>query len=146
MKINKKIATASFVAIGMALGIGAVAFADTKIKPLFNDSNHEKVAEFVKPDYEVNENGETYGSAMGVCPEDSPVLTAVVGDNGNRGYARTEDLMGEMPSSPEEALRIQEERIKSGDTKRVVNVYEKDGITIIDTFTMELSGYSVDKE
>jgi len=42
-----------------------------------------------------------------------------------------------MPSSPEEAIRQQNERISRGETSRVVDVYESDGVTKIDTFTIQ---------
>lgn len=140
-----KIVSSLIIVAGIAAGIGIVSFADSNIKPmLFPTPKIDNPIEFEIPKFETNENGETYGSAMDVSPEHSPNLTLVLGDNGKEGYCRTIDLMGETPKSPEEAIRIQEERIKNGDTKRIINVYEKDGITVIDTFTIELNLDSVE--
>jgi hypothetical protein len=91
----------------------------------------------------INENGETFGSAsfgfvdsiQVILPGDLPELTRVEGDNGIVGYVRTSELNDESPSSPEEAVRMMQEREKYGATIRILNVYQSDGVTVIDTFT-----------
>lgn len=90
------------------------------------------------PKYDVNEYGETYGSA--------PELAGFVGDSrdyydlfpdlilseaegGTVGYTRKSDIMSpESPSSPEDALKMQEET--KGKTCEVP-VYGVDGRTAI---------------
>lgn len=86
--------------------------------------------------YGVNENGETFGNCLEVIyVDDEPDLMAAVGDNGIKGYVRKTELDGEKPANPEEAVRMQEEREKNGNPPMVINVYESDGVTVIDTFT-----------
>ncbi len=85
----------------------------------------------------MNENGETYGiETNSPYMSDQPDLIPAIGDNGKQGYVRNSELIGEAPSSPEEAIRIQEERRANGNPPMVVNVYESDGVTVIDTFTI----------
>jgi len=61
----------------------------------------------------------------------------VLGDNGIEGYCYKKDLydLDNQPKSIEEAVKMQEERDAAGNSRRVLNVYESDGKTIIDTFT-----------
>lgn len=81
--------------------------------------------------YEVNENGQTYGSNPDATSlEELPDLVAVLGDNGNEGYIYAADFWSAVLSSPEEALAMQESY-----APRVFDVYESDGVTVIDTFT-----------
>jgi len=62
-------------------------------------------------------------------------MIAAEGLNGNEGYILLEDMgVYENPSSPAEALRLQEERISKYGDYRDINVYDKDGETVIDTF------------
>ena len=138
MKTKKFLITILVMSVIIA-GIGFVSFASSEIKTMiFYDKNHEKPVEYVKPEFGINENGETYGSIMDIAFEDYPDLAFVCGDNDIYGYCKTIELYGERPQSPEEAIRMQEEREKSGETMRprVIKVYEKDGVTAIDTFTM----------
>lgn len=88
--------------------------------------------------YEVNEYGETYGSIAGVPYfSDYPDLIAVVGNDGLEGYARKDEwVVPERPSCPEEAIRMQEEREKNPKPDIIINVYEIDGRTVIDTLNM----------
>jgi hypothetical protein len=89
-----------------------------------------------EPPYPTNANGQTYGSDAGVNKNPlqfGPVLAAVVGDCGKAGFVYEADLMGPQPTSPAGALRIQR---ANGGHPRVLQVYEVDGTTQIDTFTM----------
>jgi hypothetical protein len=88
--------------------------------------------EMFVPSFERNSKGETFGSALNVCYENMPALISVVGDTGVVGYSRASDLVGEEPTSPEEAILMME----SNDSTTVINVYTNDGETVIDTFTM----------
>ncbi|WP_166880177.1 DUF4175 domain-containing protein [Salinibacterium sp. ZJ450] len=86
----------------------------------------------------VNEHGETYGVAGD--GSNTPDLIAVIGvaDDGTaiEGYARASDMEQPMPSSPEEALRSQEEHQAKHPNGREVPVYKSDGTTRIGTFTI----------
>lgn len=88
--------------------------------------------------YPTTPDGRTFGDLPtdnGPLPvEKIPDLVGVVGDNGVEGYAKAEDLdgPGPEPTSPEEALRLQDE----APAEWIVPVYAEDGITQIDTFTV----------
>lgn len=168
-KIKNRIIILAAVCLGMACGTGIVAAANEVIKTayvedgvVYTDAEKTDVAEslymgndgnmYIDPEmnvavphkdeteYEVNENGETFGTCLDVIyPEDEPDLMAAVGDNGRKGYIRKTELDDDEMAkceTPEEAVRIQEEREKNGNPPRVINVYESDGVTVIDTFTI----------
>ena len=86
----------------------------------------------------VNENGETYGveGEGGKIPD----LIAVTGraDDGTfvSGYVRASDMEQPMPTSPEEAIRMQEEYQAKYPNGRDIPVYRSDGTTRIGTFTI----------
>ena len=62
-------------------------------------------------------------------------MIAAEGINGNYGYISLEDMgVYENPSSPEEALRLQEERIRKYGEYKEINVYDNDGKTVVDKF------------
>ncbi len=92
------------------------------------------------PDYPVNENGQTYGTTKNAnYIEDYPDLIAVIGDSGKHGYIYRAYFLGDVPSSLEEAVEI-ENTIRNGTyVPRSVKVYDADGVTVIDTFTENLS-------
>lgn len=84
--------------------------------------------------YETNAAGQTFGSNFGSSsPERDPDLILVIGDSGHEGYVRSIELNGSEPSSPEEAVRHQ---AQPGEVVSVLTVYESDGRTAIDTFTI----------
>ncbi len=89
-----------------------------------------------------NASGETLGVSDGETTE-VPDLVAVVGrtDTGELvdGYSRASDLAqpNPAPTSPEEALRFQEENRKNFPEGREVPVYKSDGATRIGTFTVQ---------
>ncbi|MDE6673133.1 MAG: hypothetical protein K2K16_13245 [Ruminococcus sp.] len=99
----------------------------------------------VEGNYAVNENGQTYGvSVDSPYIEDVPDLQLAEGDNGITGYVYTYDLIfKDMPANPEEAVAMMEARAeaKANGTyePKVINVYESDGVTVIDTFTETVS-------
>ena len=81
-------------------------------------------------EYDVNENGETYGSAIsantiGVEPD----LIAAVGTNGVNGYVKAEELTPEV-ATIEEALALMGEN----GSVRTISLYDVDGTTILDQF------------
>lgn len=94
-------------------------------------------APHVEGNYEVNENGQTYGVCVdSAYIEDSPDLQLAEGDNGTVGYVYTEDLLyKDMPANPEEAVALMEAKRNGTYVPKAINVYESDGVTVIDTFT-----------
>ncbi|MBO5319823.1 MAG: hypothetical protein J6B01_08490 [Ruminococcus sp.] len=128
---------------GITISTGIITSANIKEnKPssgkMYVDGVEIKHTDF---NYPVNKNGQTYGScADAVYIEDHPDLVSVVGNDGKVGYIYKEDMLGEDPSCPEEAVKMMEERKKAEEngtyTPKVCNVYASDGETIIDTFTI----------
>jgi hypothetical protein len=88
--------------------------------------------------YEVNENGETYGcsGANALAIGEEPDLISSIGSDGTLGYVRATELYLEEPNTPEEAVAISQQNING----RSINLYEKDGVTIIGTF--EISAHT----
>lgn len=85
-----------------------------------------KTMELTIPDKEVQERVEMYENKRMIAAE---------GLNGKEGYISLEDMgVYENPSSPEEAIKLQEERIQKYGDYKDINLYEKDGKTVIDTF------------
>ncbi len=84
------------------------------------------------PKYQVNENGETYGSSMKAeSIETEPDLIWACGTKGESGYVKKSDLNGDMPKTLEEAITItQTNKAQS----REIPLYDKDGKTIIGSF------------
>jgi hypothetical protein len=84
----------------------------------------------IKPVFETNENGETYGSIAGINNiEEYPDLIAAVGVDGVEGYFRINEAHPEDPKTPEEALQWQEE-LKAAGGFYFCNLYDKDGNVI----------------
>lgn len=66
--------------------------------------------------------------------EDKRMISAE-GLNGKEGYIFLEDMgIDENPNSPEEAIKLQEERIQKYGEYRDIKLYDIDGKTVIDTF------------
>lgn len=86
---------------------------------------------------QVNSSGETFGSMLFVTNyEDRPDLIAAVGVDGVEGYIRKSDFDGEMPSSPEEAVKL----MHSPEylyTARVVPLYDSEGKKVIGKFRID---------
>lgn len=103
---------------------------------VYKDKEMTQAIPHTKVQYEVNENGQTYGTDVeSPYIDDLPDLMSVIGDHGKQGYVYRDELLGDPPSSPEEALE-QQKSIENGTyTPKVYNVYEADGETIIDTLT-----------
>lgn len=140
MKILNVVTAISLLA-GFSVATTAFAIAEKKEnvvgEPVVYNAETNEPVPHVQPKYEVNEYGQTFGSTLDVMyVSDYPDLIAVLGDNGIRGYAYPADLDGEQPSCPEEAVKMMEERAKNGNPPRVINVYDSDGRTVIDTFTI----------
>jgi hypothetical protein len=84
---------------------------------------------YIENAYEINQNGERYGSAKYI---DIGLLDLVLaeGTNGELGYVKAIDLDEPMPKSPEEAANW-----KTSD--RTINLYASDGTTIIGEFVIK---------
>jgi len=117
------------IAIASVLGVGAIvgvvlagpALGDS----LFGASTAQTSATGSGPgaaEFPVNENGETYGSAIG---SSVPDLLAAPTDDGTLGYVRVSEL---------ELARNVAGSVESGE--RVVDVYASDGTTVIGQFTV----------
>jgi len=133
----KSIISGVTVAAGLVVGFaGFSVFANSSSSPFIYADQEQKVLLNTKaPTYSINQSGETYGSAMYARTEsEMPDLAAAIGDNGVLGYIRLSESMGEMPSSPEEAIAMQNRR--STQAPLVVSLYAEDGITVLDTFTI----------
>ncbi|MDE6425062.1 MAG: hypothetical protein K2K89_02855 [Ruminococcus sp.] len=142
MKKTFKLAT---IALSLIAGVAAVSIpfvhADQQIEDrvvyICNEDGTLTPAPHVEGNYEVNENGQTYGVRVN-SPyfEDFPDLQPVLGDHGIEGYAYTEDLLHKgAAKNPEEALAQMEAKANGTYEPVVINVYESDGVTVIDTFT-----------
>ena len=83
---------------------------------------------------QINSSGETFGSELAATSyEDRPDLIAAVGVDGISGYVRKTDLDGDMPNSPEEAVKL----MHSPEylyTARVVPLYDSEGKKVIGEF------------
>ena len=84
--------------------------------------------------YNVNEKGEIYGSELFLEQfNKTPDLIEVLGDNGNIGYVKSSDLnKGSSLDTLQEVIEYQNDL----PNERKIIVYESDGITSIDTFTI----------
>jgi hypothetical protein len=90
----------------------------------------------VEPEFQVNQNGEAYGSLANVnTPGKEPDLVLAKGEDGTEGYLRLKDMWGEQPNNPEEAIaymKKQEEEKASG--HKYIPLYASDGETVIGKF------------
>jgi len=83
--------------------------------------------------FPVNQNGQTYGP-MGFVntPGNEPDLISAVGEDAKEGYLKKQDMFGEQPNNPEEAMaymeRIEKEKAKG---HKYIPLYSSDGETII---------------
>jgi len=86
------------------------------------------------PVFPRNENDQTYGSNAFVnSPDQEPDLVSAVGVDGTKGYVRSEDLNGEMPKTPEEAI-AHNKKLKA---ERKIPLYDVDGKTVIGEFKIK---------
>ena len=96
-EIKKRLAVAGLSACALFGGIAAV-------------SSVMHTAPQKSPVYQVNDSGETYGSAsIAQTPDQEPDLIAALATNGKQGYVRKTDLDAAegAASSPEEAVQQQ---------------------------------------
>ena len=77
----------------------------------------------------------------GYVIQESSLLIAALGSNGTRGFVKAEDLDGDLPSNPAEAVAYMEEmeRKTAYGTKkyvRLIPLYAEDGVTVIGEFAI----------
>jgi len=82
----------------------------------------------------INQDGLTYGIVNLDDFANNPDLIQAVGKDGTEGYVYSSDLFVERGETPEEALRLQAERIARG--PYAIPLYAFDGRTIIGEFWM----------
>ncbi|MHB9094619.1 MAG: hypothetical protein ACYC21_08085 [Eubacteriales bacterium] len=120
------------VIIGITLAVGIITGTLT-IGPAIA-TNLSKQSYTPAPVFPRNESGQTYGSnAFANSPDQEPDLVSAVGVDGTQGYVRSEDLDGEMPKTPEEAV-AHNSKLKA---ERKIPLYDVDGKTIIGEFKIE---------
>lgn len=118
----------------MALGIGIntifFTISDTTVDSSTNRINPiEK-----KPNYPVNEQGQTYGNApFPAGPANEPDLILAEGENEVVGFVKSSDL-NSGASSPTEAMDYQESMKSVG--YKALPLYKEDGKTVIGEFRM----------
>lgn len=136
----KKSFNFAVIAISLVAGFSAVSiplvYAGKDSVVMYHDAEMTQPVEHTHSEYEVNENGQTYGIGDANYVEDLPDLQCAIGDNGIKGYIYTEDLLHKgAPKNPEEAVALMESKANGTYVPKVINVYESDGVTVIDTFT-----------
>ncbi len=91
---------------------------------------------WARSNFPQNSAGQTYGSAADAqALADGPDLVAVVGDSGVLGFVYNEELNGSHFTTLAEALTWEADR----DAGKLVTlkVYDLDGQTVVDTFTLD---------
>ncbi len=123
MRLKSLLKQSSFIAfalVGLLMGISVYAAVGDG-----NSADKGKTKEFPKNVYD-----EKYGSSADVSSfKDWPELVLATGVDNIVGYVRKSDLDENMPKSPAEALAKQAKQ-----EKRVINLYESDGKTVIGKF------------
>lgn len=144
------------IGVAAVLGMGAGAFAAQndapKPPPIASENETGTVGKLAPPTKTSvpsgkTQDGRSFGPALvptgpdggefsAESDKDQPDLIAVQGDNGRKGYVVFKDLMWEPEiNSPEDAARYMEARKQDG--PRVLPVYAEDGVTQIDSFTLQ---------
>lgn len=94
-----------------------------------NGAEVDNVTVSVRPDYPVNDRGQTYGVAAEVTEHD-PDLIRAQASNGRVGYVLAADLEPPDFDSPEAAYAWMEKQSRRGEQESVP-VYAVDGVTVI---------------
>lgn len=121
------------VATGALLAFLFMGSATASATILLNDDT-------TSPEHAITPNGLTYGKipsagADGLLPLDHlPDLVAVIGDGGKSGYVLADELLNDGVASPDEALAANQ---SNRERPRVLQVFDKDGVTVIDRFTLD---------
>jgi hypothetical protein len=92
----------------------------------------------VKPVYQRNKAGETFGSlSLAEVDADAPDLISAHGTNGAKGvdgYVRSKDLILPLPKTPAEAMT------QSTTNVRIIALYAVDGKTVVGEYRHEGEG------
>ena len=97
--------------------------------------------------YEINENGQTYGSAMyAPSPDKEPDLILAEALDGTEGFIYSSDLNADLPNSPEELLASLTRNQEIWDNApigqvviaRTIPLYDIDGKTVIGEFPITI--------
>ena len=119
----------------------AVAVCTSSLVVFASAMHYRNEGEKPAPTYPLNVNNETYGSSADAISEDTePDLVLVQLADGALGYVRNEDLTGEVPSNPEEAvaMQIEKENRIQGDRGlkmgRTINAYDVNGEIVLGEF------------
>lgn len=116
-----------------------MVYAEKENPVVYSDSKMTDEAKHADVKFNVNENNQTYGTDVeSPYVDDLPDLMSAVGDNGKSSYIYADELF-KSPSSPQEALKIQESIDNGTYIPKVLNVYASDGKTVIDTLTEVIS-------
>jgi len=112
----------------IGLLVSSVTIGGVFAKSISNDKDYA-------PNFPINENGQSYGSVLNATsPDTEPDLIKAYGEDGTIGYVKSEDLNGEMPKTPEEALSKQ--RSKTLRENRQIPLYDINGKTVIGKFNV----------
>lgn len=107
------------------LAVGMIGFGPTIATAIPNQDQAPT------PVYSVNENGQSYGSALYANSiDEEPDLIKARGVDGNTGYVRAVDLYRDEPKTPEEAL----EKMRKAPSIKKIPLYAVDGKTVVGTF------------
>jgi signal peptidase I len=108
--------------------------------PIASEDIIGKVIGYVQNESSVNspevpkiQDGQT-DDALFEAINKTPDLVKAVGVDGTEGYVRNQDLLGEMPKTPEEALEMQKKSPPGG---RDIPLYAADGKTVIGVFHIQ---------
>lgn len=124
LSVSKKIAFVMIIAVGIFSGFSLSASSVRQILPQSELDINKSLP--------TNNLGETYGTCYDIDPDfRDPDLIKAEGINGKVGYVRTIELDYDSAETPDEALAQND--IKS---TIYINLYEKDGKTIIDQFAI----------
>jgi len=104
MKIKKMSALTTVIAIILIIGTTTV-FASSILTSKSDNADQNNNRFDPNHIYEINENGQTYGSAMyAPSPDKEPDLILAESLDGTKGYVYASDLNAERPNNPEELL------------------------------------------
>ncbi len=147
--MKKSIKTALISAGVFAIGFMSVAFIGESFTSFVSANDADKINNYssieenmVKPDYDVNSSGKTYGDILNVRQEDYPDLIGVIATNGREGYAYKEDFCDEyIPESAEDAVDYMnklKELNEQGIYFRVIPVYDSNGRAVIGEYEINI--------
>ncbi|SDS84568.1 hypothetical protein [Microterricola viridarii] len=134
------------LAVGVAvlalagLGTGtAVAYVPTLFAPAGLTAEGMQSKPLPAPEYEMNRQGLTYGSAVdAISPETEPDLIQAVATNGKEGFVRKTELDAVNGTAAQASFKSPEDALKwqatEGAKDHVIPVYGVDGSTVLGEF------------